>query len=508
MDSKTNYDAIINHLLEVYKGDEYMLQRVDFHMKNMEPMLTMDYQNHTKRIMRTTILENEKAMFVNVFLSKHRFYYLQDSQVGCFYEYDGVHYRVIKEDDIQHKILTNIPQDNTLQDWKYKTKNTIIKQIKTQSLFANTPESSTIQSVLKRLTPAVFPKRDAAKYFLTLIGDNIMKKNKDLIYLVHGKAKHFFTQLDHLAYITIGQSNIMRNLIKYHESHVYSKCRLLNIVDDVEDVFSVDQSLDLFCVACHYSNRFGGADEYLIKKASDEFKHYAFYLKDATKEGIVNKFCENMIINVDEQSTGHSNGAMISWKDIHYLWKTYISNTHLPNMLYSTTLKQILIQKYNYSGLHDAFINITSKHLPRSRSFIDFWEKHVHVAENDELEIDELCHLLKTKGIVLDEKEIVNLICHFFPNVELLNEKYIPNIRCDLWDKPSDIDVSLDQLKHAYKAREDTPFISFEDAYAHYCSTFSSKMIVSKAYFEKYVITTLKDYIEYDKFIAHDWCST
>ena len=128
--------------------------------------------------------------------------------------------------------------------------------------------------------------------------------------------------------------------------------------------------------------------------------------------------------------------------------------------------------------------------------------------ENDEIEIDELCHLLKTKGIVLDEKEVVNIICHFFPNIELLNEKYIPNIRCDLWDKPSDIKYSLEQLKNVYKTKEDAPFISFEDAYANYCSIFSSKMVVSKAYFEKYVIATLKDYIEYDKFIAHDWCST
>jgi len=508
MDSKTKYISIINDIFETYKNNDYMLQRFDFHMNNLSNVLNAEKDSHDKRIMRTTKLETEHATFVDVFLNKNRYYYLQDSQVGCFYEYNGIHYRVIKEDDIHHKIFTTIPYDNTLQDWKYKTKNTIMKQIKATSLFSTTPESSTIQSVLKRLTPAIFTKRDNAKYFLTIIGDNILKKNKDLIYLVNGKAKQFLSSLDELSHITIGQTNVTRNFIKYHESHDYSKCRLINIADDVEDVFNADQSLDFFCVACHYSHRFGNADDYIVKKANENVKNYTLMLKNNSKEEIVTNFCENMIEHIDEKNEETNTTSIISWKDMHYLWKTYLLIMELPSMMYSATLKQILIQRYEYSSLHDSFINITSKHLPRICSLIDFWNNHIKMTEDDELEIDELCYLLKSKNITIDEKEIISIIGHFFTNITIVNDKYLLKVSCDLWDKKKDIQNALDSLKNKNKQNNNETFISFEDAYAHYCSMFSSKMVVSKTYFEKYVTIMLTDYIEYDSFISHKWYTT
>jgi len=510
MSSKTNYIDIINDISETYKNDEYMLQRFDFHMNNLTQILNAEKDTRDKRIIRTNKLETEKAMFIDVFLNKNRYYYLQDSQGSCFYEYDGKHYRVAKEDDIQHKIFTTIPYDNTLQEWKYKTKTTIIKKIKSTSLFSTIPESSTIQSVLKRLTPAVFPRRETAKYFLTIIGDNILKKNKDLIYLINGKAKGFLSSLDELSHITIGQTSVTRNFIKYHESHDYSKCRLINMADDVEAVLNADQSLNLFCVACHYSNRFGNADEYLVKKANENIKKYTLMLKNNSKEDIVAKFCENMIEDIDEINDETTTTSIVTWKDMHYLWKTYLSLMELPSMMYSATLKQLLIKKYDYSVLNDSFINITSKHLPRICSLINFWNNHIKITEDDELEIDELCYLLKSKNITIDEKDILSVIGHFFTDITIESDKYLTKVSCDLWDKKKDIQNALDSLKNKNKNKQNNnvSFTSFEDAYAHYCSMFSSKMVVSKTYFEKYISVTLTNYVEYDCFISCEWYNT
>ena len=506
--SIANLCDVISRIAEENKDNEYLLQRLEFHVNNMESVVKSEYKNHSNRVNRANRLASEQTIFVDVFLNKNHYYYLQNNGIGCFYEYDGKHYRVIKEDDIHHKILTTITPDDSLQDWKYKTKTTIMKQIKTKSLFESTPNSETIQWVLKKLSPSVFTKRENAKYFLTILGDNILKKNKELIYLSHGKAKQFLTEIDNHAYIAIGQTNILRNVIKYHESHSYSKCRLLNINDDTEDVFSLDQSLNLFGVACHYSNRFGGADEYVDKKSSEEFKRSVFYLKDNTKEDIVDEFCNKMLDMVEVNcGTQPQSTYILKWKDIHYLWKMYLSNEHLPHMLYSGTLKQILSQKYTYSELNDCFTNVTSKHLPRVCSFIDFWEKYL-CEDQDELEIDEICHLAKSQNVSVDDAEVLKIIHHFFPSIEILHNKYVTNISCTLWDKKKDIESMLVKMNKHYHDLNAHNFISFEDAYAFYCKTYTGKLIVSKTYFENYLRKSLSDHIVYDDFITNDWYET
>ena len=60
--------------------------------------------------------------------------------------------------------------------WKHKTKTHIIKLIKERTLFTSIPETYTIQTVLGFLQTTLFETKDAAKYFLTVLGDNILKK--------------------------------------------------------------------------------------------------------------------------------------------------------------------------------------------------------------------------------------------------------------------------------------------------------------------------------------------
>ena len=67
--------------------------------------------------------------------------------------------------------------------WKHKTKLNIIKQIRERSLFTCIPETDTIQDILYNLYPAIFTSKNCAKYFLTIIGDNILKKNQHLLSL-------------------------------------------------------------------------------------------------------------------------------------------------------------------------------------------------------------------------------------------------------------------------------------------------------------------------------------
>ena len=518
------YNEIVEKLVTKYDENEYAKQRLSYHISNLEQLIDTETKTHYQRIDRAARLANEQSVFVKVFLSKNRYYYLQDTHIGCFYEYDGLHYRVVKEDDIQHNILTMISKDDTLQDWKYKTKNTILKQIKETSLFTTTPESSTIQGVLKRLSTLVFNnKRENAKHFLTVLGDNIMKKQKDIIYYVSGKSKQFFSVLEQNAYLTIGQANITRNFIKYHESHSYSKCRLLNLdmndtqydvneetSNDIPSILqkqlTLDKVLDLVCVACHYSNRFGNADEFLTKNASDELRNYVLYLKDNTKENVVEEFCKEMLHESDNQNNSQSkSNIVLKWSDMHYLWKVYMSSKNLPNMMYISNVKDILLKKYQYSELTDSFINVTSKHIPRIRLFIEFWTSQIEIDYTDELEVNELYSLLKAKGIIIGEVEIEKLINHFFPDIEIIKNKYITGIQCKSWNKKKDIITSLDTIKKSMCENNTDQLISFEDLYNNYCIQYKSNMIVSKRYFETFITKHLSKYIEYETFISSEW---
>ena len=90
------------------------------------------------------------------------------------------------------------------------------------------------------------------------------------------------------------------NFVKYHENHQYSNCRLIHFEGERQAEISVNQALDLFCVACHYSTRFNGADEYLSKKGQT-LKDYTLFV-NSTQEDIVNDFCDSMIDVISESS--------------------------------------------------------------------------------------------------------------------------------------------------------------------------------------------------------------
>jgi len=508
-------DAIKN-LTNKYKDDDYMIQRIYNHMVTYLPnTLKTEYKNHEKRLNRNNYLSEEQQIFIQVFLSKNKYYYLPNN---IFYEYDGDRYLIVKEDDIIHKLLSTISKDGVLLQWKYKTKSIIIKQIKERSLFCSIPETDTIQNVLNMLYPSFFTSKNSAKYFLTILGDNILKKNLNQIFLVSQKMKQFLTEIDSVALASIGHNGTTNNFMtKYHENHSYEHCRLIKINEN----FSINVwrellkkiGLDLLCVAAHYSKRYENSDKFIENKADEELCNYSYYLKNTSQNEIVNDFCNKYIVEV-------SDDLQMEWKNIHFVWKQFLSNSCLPNVIYSNTLKTILKEKYGlYDEINDTFIGITSKYLPTHSNFIKFWENTISVDINsnstintfdNELEIDELASLFKEwsknnlSNGTISEENILKILIHFFPTIEIIEDKYVLNITSNMWNKLNDIDNSLVYIKEQILADHNLALISFDDIYNYYCKFCKSnslQFLVSKRYFEKYLYFKLADHIVYEKFI-------
>ena len=530
-------------LFEKYKDNPYILQRLQLYLTNLPTILETDNKRYEDRISRINELTLEQDNFYKVFLSKHQYFYMPYNNI--FYEYDGKTYKIVKEDDIHHHLLSTITDEGKLMAWKHKTKQNIIKQIKERSLFKSVPETYTIQNVLSFLN-TIFETKTETKYFLTVIGDCILKKNVELtsgsgailMFFVSSNIKKLISFIDSIAYITTGNS-IMSNFIsKYHDSHHLSQYRLLKTNDHfnsiatdlIKDVLN-KIGIDLLSVAAHYSERYHNSDQFLISlPQEDPIKEYSMFFSLNTTNKIIDEFVSQCI----EPVSINENIYNLSWKNIHYIWKLYLSSINVPNMLYSSNLKILLKERLSFTentticvvGSSDVtFTNVTSKFLPRVSSFLSFWEKHIIISiasaeyYDYEYEIDEIASLYKLTNktsVNISDKEMIKMIWHYFyPQVEVIDNKYITNIRCNLWSKHDDINDMLTnyKLQKNILLVDKTTLISFDELYQNYKLYIQAKVfveksfhpVVSKHFFEKFLLHYLAEYIKFDKFVSSEW---
>jgi hypothetical protein len=196
-----------------------------------------------------------------------------------------------------------------------------------------------------------------------------------------------------------------------------------------------------------------------------------------------------------------------------YLWKHFLESRQLPSVIAQTKLRNTLITllEQHYSEDDDCFVGISSKYLPAVHKFLQFWEDTMVYDETEpEIEIGEIATLFRQNtGAGIGETQIVNILTHFFPDLEIDQGKYIYRMRSTLWDKQVDIMMAMDDLRDKTGSFGS---ISVYDLYAHYCNyvggtigttTSSSKrrsgsgslntpLLVSKQYFEKYMSMNMR----------------
>jgi hypothetical protein len=562
-----------------YNTDEkkHVRDKIQHYITNHLPAHIKAYEEtYQQREERKKSLETMSDEFIETFLHKNKFYY--NHSIDMFFYYNDIKYAVINEDDIQHKILseiTAISNKTDLMPWKYKIKNQIIKKIKERELFKSIPESKTIQNVLAHLHPALFSTRDEAKYFLTVIGDVILKKNT-WVYFITPKAKTFIKELGNECYALCGCSNFANTFkFKYYE-HVYDECRLIDFNDAVssvslsassassstksvsptlsslQDVPSAssattttnnnikDNIVDLICIACHYSQRFGCADDFLKRYCKTvSVKSHALFLKSNTEDQLLTKFINH--------TTEPCSNCVISWKNMMYLWKIYTEELRIPNVFFMNALKTKLAKFIEYSEGEDVFLNRTSKFLPLVSKFLTFWNDKIVINENDpveELEIDELSTLFNqyiagssspslgamvtsssnftstststytstfsNPAFEITDQILLELIRHFFPDVSIEDDKNILNVSCKMWAKKEDILTNLERYKDACITQKLITAQPLYNAYEFYCSQMymNRKLAVSKRYFERFFTEYYGNYLDKEGLICVDWWDT
>ena len=496
--------TLVKQLHAKYADDEFMLGKLAAHIAHLPVVMDAANQARDDKEQRKKMLLTASDEFIEHFLNESSQYYY-NANVELFFVYDADadrNYSVINEDDILHPILTKISCNRELMPWKYKIKNQVLRRIKDRDLLSSIPESQTIQRTLNMLCPMLFRTRDCAKYFLTVIGDVILKKtvcisaaDVEPIYIATPKSRQFIKGLSQECVTLFGTALLPAFKFKFYE-YAFSDCRLLDMNDVSVDAFSAPfkhRLIDIFCVAAHYSQRYDNAEAFLNKQCKDTITHdRVLYLKHHPEDLLIAKFvatCEPSPLNT----------MSISWKNMMYLWKVFIEEERIPNVFFANALKARLIQILpNYSEPSDSFVQLTSKHLPLVARFKDFWTQTITVNPNDEceLEIDEFTALFKQYHSAQPSPQLqshnhtdtvfLGLIRHFYPDVVIENDKYLMQVSCSLWDKRGDVLASMQEYTTS------TQPTSYK-AYEYYCqqqrlkckNTGSHHLIVSKKYFEK-----------------------
>ncbi len=520
---------MVTALYNKYANLPNVQQKLIHHIMDALPtILENAVQQCKQREDRKKSLEEKSDEFIEEFLAKTRYFYNSCTELFFIYSDDKT-YEVIKEDNIQHSILTTITASHKdLLPWKYKIKIQIIKRIReNNNILKSIPESETIQNVIRFLTPALFYNKDTVKYFLTVVGDILHKKNS-LHYFINSKTFiPFVKELNQECYKYYGINLLPHFKFKYYEHtnedcRLVSVCELSNAYDDYFKSHIIPHIIDLFCVASHYSTRYVSADLFLDKYCNDySVINHALYLKHNTDLEIVSRF-----INA---TTEECPGYNITCKNMSYLWKIFIEEENIPNIFFNHSLQQLLsthCQELNLSidalQLPDdvektVIKNRTSKHLPFVCSFISFWNTYIidfnnaeveeEAEEEYELELDELLSLfnksIKRSATTLlhnnvTDKMLLGLIKHFYPDIIIEDDKYLIHIGCrsNIWNKRGEIEEFIKKYKES-KMDSVNVSQSLYAIYQCYCKYAFDKEynIISKRWFEKYFMSVYNSYL-------------
>ena len=537
--TNVNLHRLLDTLIQKYEQNDYVYGRLTNYMEKLLPVaLDNSALIYKQRDERKKQLTSDKDEFTNRFLQKNNYFYSTQSEL--FLHYDGLHFKIYSEDDIQQQILSTITSEQSLMEWKYKTNNNLLKRIREKTPLSAIPESATIQFVLNCLCPTYFSTRAQAKYFLTIVGDNIMAKlmpannsssannsspapappltnastnanatnNPNLIYIASPLFKELLREISNQSYAFFGISTILHNIkFKYYD-HNYKDCRLIPFNNKLKKLLLPTElaknMIDLLCVASHYSQRYGSADAFLLRCLESKLVDHALFLNKNPTEQIVNKFLERTITVLPT--------AKISSKNMIFLWKNYLNEQNIPSIIFYSTLKNILKDKYKYEEESDSYLDITSAYLPLVAKFIKFWDQTMLTegeGEN-ELEVDEVVVLFKQfntgkhLNMHLSESLLLDLIHHFYPDTTIMENKFIQQVKCTLWDKRTDVLNSLELFKLKCSEQEEVLPKSLKDAYEYYTAS-KNALIMSKRYFERVASELINQHMDADGLILASW---
>lgn len=408
-----------------YSDNPYMINKLENYIFNLPKILDHIDTEYKKKCIKNIELDKEKEDFITTFLSNHLYYYIPQTEI--YIEYVDDHYCIISEDDITHSIFTQLNLNKSLSNSKYRLTNKLFRLIRERLFIHSSPTNSTIQMILKYLTK-YFESKQHTKYFLTVIGDVLLSKKDNLIFFIDTSYKQLITHLYHHIYLNINKSINDLFKHKYHE-HKYELCRIIygNTNKQVDSIFIKENIFNIIAVCCYYSKYYTHSDIFLERCNNPFFIQKINLLKTNTPHTMISSF-------IDYSLFPSTTNNIIVYKDMYYLWKTYLKLNHLPSVISQQNFKNILTNMNIYDETTDKCIGYTSKFPTYWNNFTLFWKQYVKCS-NDNDEYYNIHNFVKLYNDWCDNKLLCinpnifkELIKIYYPSVSIQNNHYITNI--------------------------------------------------------------------------------
>ena len=498
-------------LIDNYKDNEFALLKIQKYCTSIiKTSVEHSLQNESNRNERICNIREKSETFINSFLDSYpQYFYFQNNTVVS---YDGEKYELSSEDQISNRVIMVLSMDPVLSIRKHKLRATIIKRLKDRGTIMAVPSSHTIQNVLRPLYPSIFETRNETKYFLTIIGDVLMKKPCDYVYFIHHRAKEFIDYLNSgLTFLKASSGTSLSNIFKYKfQNHSLENSRCLRVQGSGDSLYYPNMNIiDVFFVAQYYSTRYGCAENMLTQLSSHGSHELTKMVKIlgsiGSEQGLINWFIDEAFIRTENEND------ILSTKTVQFMWKRFCNKKKIPNAVQNNNViplvlnHQSILYYSSFDNERNLFVGYTGNHKfnPSVDIFIRFWEETITCSTPDEnnyefkqLEIDELNTLFTSwerKHITrnhrnsipnLDEDAIMSCITHFYPNVEIEDEKYLNGITCSLWDKQKEVFEFIETYLEMNQENISSPIETIYRAYREQMLR-TNLSIANKGYFER-----------------------
>ena len=479
---------IIHSLREKYADHEYMKEKLESHLHSLPNIMKNMEDEYNQKCTRNVEISNEKAVFIEEFLRDNLFFYIP--QTESFVEYDGVNYTIVAEDDITHAVLGKINAEKRLVQWKYRLRLNVLRRIKDNTIWSTIPESATIQSLLSTMLPTVFKTKLLAKYFFTIIGDQMLGKKDSFVYFIDQSYKNILQAMAFQVYLLTNKSIGDCFKLKYYD-HKYDTCRIFHGVCNFDSAmlsFVKANILNIVAVSVHYSTRYSNAEGLLDRTHDSDFIHSARYLASHTPMSLVSSFVSDYTIQSDEST--------FAFKDLYFMWRHYLHKNALPFVISQNNLKTILTQLQLYDTESDKCLKITSRYPTYWVSFRKFWDTNIihHEDINNSYKIEEIVSLYNewcnSKNMHIQDSQLLEMFHLEYPQIHIEDSKHIMHINCTIWDKTTIIDAAVEAFNQVGNISANV--LNMYRFYCNYVNEYyDGKYIASKVYFEEYVESTL-----------------
>ena len=454
---------------EKYKSNPYMTHKLEQYVQQIPMVMKTIEDDYIKKCKRQQELREIKDMFLFLFMSTHSYYYIPQTEI--YVGYDQLNYQIVSEDDIAHEIMEKIRENKTILNWKFKMMSQIFKHIKELPISNAVPTSSTETSVFLSLS-TYFKTECHVRYVLILLGDLLLNKKDNLIYFMDPSYKSFIQQISQQVY---AMTNKTFDIIKYkYYDHKYEQCRIITGV--CPSTLPKLNILNIITVAIHLSQQYQTAEQ-LLDNLDPAFVKSVNCLKNKTPTGLVQYFLKDCTT---------SSTQSLSFKDIYFLWRTFLKTHTLPFVISQSNMKVQLTEMGIYDPVTDTCPNITSKFNSSWIHFKHFWDKYMTVTDDDDhmydlTEIVQMYHSKTEKQYYITEEVLKEILEFEYPNIMVTNRQVF-NVTCSLWNKPEDIDTTMTIYRYQDEHPEDIN-VMYDFYRGHKKNTFE----VSRSYFQRYL---------------------